>query len=446
MPAAETCPTRQHGSETAARHTYDVGYSKWEKFDADAALAELDRPTPKTEVAELPRMPPIDRSLEPMEMLDAAIARLQEPKAYPKQLDAEEAASIPRPVVEAETILDPSSECQEVKPIAVDVASTTAHKLTAEYEKWQDFDEDLAELDDDAGTDFYLDSSGLDLNALTGPEDEVSQIRAHWRREARKMAKSSRRETRQQLQPNAPMRTDMQPGPVQERPSVCEPSSNAMKQSYDKWKSFDADDAILQLDNEDTTEEGKAMRLNADPGSAFLTTEGYTKDREEYDLDEDIQRNMGNLKQILAQNFQDASALKAEGNELLRAGKAGEASAKYAQGISTLQLASHASVLMTTSLAEKQSRLLADLQRNLAAAQIAVGDFAAAVDSVDEVLRADDNDGKARYRRAVALLRLRRFSEASDEVGRLESRAQTCDDAAVRRLREEITAVISQQP
>lgn len=446
MPAAETCLTRPHGAETAARHTYDVGYSKWEKFDADAALAELDRPAPKTE-AELPRMPSIDRSLEPMEMLDAAIARLQEPKAD-RQIDAEEAASIPRPVVPEETLLDPSSECPEVKPIAVDVASTTAHKLTAEYEKWQDFDEDLAELDDDEGTDFHVDSSGLDLNALTGPEEEVSQIRAHWRREARKMAKSSKslgREPRQ-LQPSARMGSDVQPGPVQERPSVCQSSSNAMKQSYDKWKSFDADEAILQLDNEDTTEEGKAMRLNADPGSAFLTTEGYTKDREEYDLDEDIQRNMGNLKQILAQNFKDASALKAEGNELLRAGQAGEASAKYAQGISTLQLASHASVLMTTSLAEKQSRLLADLRRNLAAAQIAVGDFAAALDSVDEILRADDNDGKARYRRAVALLRLRRFSEASEEVGRLESRAQTCDDAAVRRLREEIAAAISQKP
>ena len=30
--------------------------------------------------------------------------------------------------------------------------------------------------------------------------------------------------------------------------------------------------------------------------------------------------------------------------------------------------------------------------------------------------QADDNDGKARYRRAVALLRLRRFSEASEEA------------------------------
>ena len=35
------------------------------------------------------------------------------------------------------------------------------------------------------------------------------------------------------------------------------------------------------------------MRLSAGQGSAMLNCEGYTKDREEYDLDQDIERNMG---------------------------------------------------------------------------------------------------------------------------------------------------------
>ena len=40
-------------------------------------------------------------------------------------------------------------------------------------------------------------------------------------------------------------------------------------------------------------QEGKTMRLSAGQGSAMLNCEGYTKDREEYDLDQDIERNMG---------------------------------------------------------------------------------------------------------------------------------------------------------
>ena len=40
-------------------------------------------------------------------------------------------------------------------------------------------------------------------------------------------------------------------------------------------------------------QEGKSMRLSAGQGSAMLNCEGYTKDREEYDLDQDIERNMG---------------------------------------------------------------------------------------------------------------------------------------------------------
>lgn len=36
---------------SAARHTHDLGYSKWDAFDVDEALAEVDRPEPKTSQA-----------------------------------------------------------------------------------------------------------------------------------------------------------------------------------------------------------------------------------------------------------------------------------------------------------------------------------------------------------------------------------------------------------
>jgi len=226
---------------------------------------------------------------------------------------------------------------------------------------------------------------------------------------------------------------------VQERPSVYA-SEATVERNYAKWKSFDADAALLELDNEDTTTEGKSMRLNADQGSAFLTADGYTKDREEYDLDQDIEQSMGNLKKILAQNFKDAAVLKQEGNELLRAGEAVGAIKKYQSGLATLQLASQAAVLMTTSLADKQSKLVADLHRNLAAAHLAVSDFEAALTSADEALQVDGSDDKARYRRALALVRLQRFEDASLEVRRLEDARDGGSDPAVQKLKEDISA------
>ncbi|CAJ1370248.1 unnamed protein product [Effrenium voratum] len=299
--------------------------------------------------------------------------------------------------------------------------------MAAQYKKWDDFDDELEDLDEDANDGFEL-NSGMDLNALTGPAEEVKMIKAHWRREGRRLARSS------QKPPNNDHRQKSivpEPGPMQERPCVTS-EQRLLEQNYKKWNKFDADAAMLEIDNADTTEEGKAMRLSAGQGSAMLNCEGYTKDREEYDLDQDIERNMGGLKQLLAQNLKDASQLKMEGNTMLRAGQAKEAADQYRKGIETLQLARQASVLMSASLADKQSQLLADLNKNLAAAQLAISDFSGALASADEALTVSD-DEKARYRRAVALVRLKRLDEARKEVEKLDS-----SDPAVQKLKSEL--------
>ena len=350
----------------AASHTYD-GYSKWDAFDVDAALREVDRQDNERS-SSVVRVPEsldsldlgIDRGAEPKEMLDAAISRLQ------KQ---EEGST------EGSTELEGPTEL----PTA-DAGETTAHKLSAEYQKWDEF-EDMDELDE-VEMDAW-DSAGMDLNALTGPAEEVKQIQAHWKREATRMARSSRK-SREQVSGKKEVPLDV--AAVQERPCVLGAQSG-LEKTYSKWKSFDADAALLELDNEDTTEEGKAMRLSAGQGSAMLNCEGYTKDREEYDLDQDIERNMGDLKKILAQNFKDASALKVEGNDLLRSGQVEEAKKKYREGLQALQLSQQASVLLSPSLSAKQSQLVADLFKNLAAAQMATADFSGALASADEALK-----------------------------------------------------------
>ena len=43
--------------------------------------------------------------------------------------------------------------------------------------------------------------------------------------------------------------------PVQERPCVVAPAAKRCEDHYAKWKKFDADAALLELDNEETTED-----------------------------------------------------------------------------------------------------------------------------------------------------------------------------------------------
>ena len=353
----------------------------------EAALAELDRPEKvqkpsqrsQVESVEVEKNLELDRGAEPRELLDAAIERLQGEKAKVVEAAESQVESVPE---------------ENVEPLAMaNAGDTTGHKLSADYQKWEDFEEDLDDLDDDCDMDRCWDSSGMDLNALTGPADEVKKIQAHWKREAVRMSKKCKRSMPQEAAPCAEVQSksdvagalvEVVPQPVLERPSVVASQGGRLDDNYSKWKKFDADAALLELDNEDTTEEGKAMRLSSGQGSAMLNCEGYTKDREEYDLDQDIERNMGGLKKIIAQNFKDASGLKGEGNELLKSGKAHEAIGKYREGLENLQLAQQASVLMSSSLAAKQSCLVADLWKNLAAAQLAISDFQGALASADE--------------------------------------------------------------
>ena len=244
---------------TAARHTYDVGYSKWEAFDVEAALQEVDRCDSRARresKVKIAAQESIDRSKDPRELLDAAISKLQ--KAQEVQ-ELEPAAVENKEVNEDDVSMcrDDAGESGVSNICLADAGDTTGHQLAAEYQKWEDFDDDL-EDDLDGG----VDSSGMDLNALTGPADEVKQIQAHWRREAVKMAKTSRK-PRVVSSPPAKEVAEVAtvPGPVLERPCLVAPAAGRLEENYDKWKKFDADAALLELDNEDTTEVGDDLFL-----------------------------------------------------------------------------------------------------------------------------------------------------------------------------------------
>merc|ERR1711939_414299 len=130
-------------------------------------------------------------------------------------------------------------------------------------------------------------------------------------------------------------------------------------------------------------------------------------------------------------------------------GRAQEACNAYRSGLETMELCQQASVIMADSMADKNLRLISDLHRNLAAAQLEVGDYDGARMSCDAALKlssdrqsehgntaAGDEDEKALYRRALALLRLGRQQDARKDIKALAaSRGEA--DPAVRRLRAE---------
>merc|ERR1712139_357136 len=291
---------------------------------------------------------------------------------------------------------------------------------------------------------------------LTGPSDEVARIQKHWKREsaaARRVAREKTKHTERlkaQATPSLPVGTEI-PRPCLYRPEADPEvtAAKAIRRDYNKWKSFDADAAILEMDNEGKTQEGDAMRCEARKGSAVVSAEGYTKDREEYELDQDIETQMGSLKKVIGQRLRDAATSKAEGNSLLRDGRAQEASCAYRRGLETMELCQQASVIMADTMADKNLRLIGDLHRNLAAAQLEVGDYEGARSSCDAALKlssdrqsdhgnpsGDGEDEKALYRRAMALLRLGRKQAAQNDIESLvKSRGEA--DPAVKKLRAE---------
>jgi len=326
---------------------------------------------------------------------------------------------------------------------------STASALTQDYKKWETFDDEYNDIDELSDED----TLDCDLDALTGPSDEIARIHKHWKRETagrRRAARSKHSKPLATAMKTVPTQSLQPAGPIVQRPCEYRPPSDkeavparAINREYAKWKTFDADAALLELDNEGKTEEGNAMRCEARKGSAVLSTEGYTKDREEYDIDEELEQQMGGLKKSLAQRAKDAAGFKAEGNRLLREGRARDACTSYERGLDMMELCQQATVIMSDSLADKNVRLIADLHRNLAAAQLAADDFEGALASSNAALRSigdDRDDEKARYRRATALLRLGRVDEARPDIDSLVA-ARGEGDEAVRRLRTEVAKV-----
>eukprot|EP01062_Namystynia_karyoxenos_P080716 TRINITY_DN8731_c0_g1_i1.p2 TRINITY_DN8731_c0_g1~~TRINITY_DN8731_c0_g1_i1.p2 ORF type:complete len:339 (+),score=118.49 TRINITY_DN8731_c0_g1_i1:81-1097(+) len=268
-----------------------------------------------------------------------------------------------------------------------------------------------------------FEGSPEDLDAVSGPQEEVAAIRRHWAEQDRlhrgrqpqgaappprarlleppqqheeveeeeAPAPQQRPQPRQQPPP-PPKRVDPAEGAAQEGPRTV--ASN-----YRKWDNFDADAAELEVDNSDRKDpEEAATMVRATAGGVGIQCVDYKKDREEFDLDKELQHRTQDLQSSLTHRLKLAGDCNDRGNAAMDAGKKEpaegpqkfrDALAHYTEGLEVLQFCVTAKVLMAPGLVEKLNQLLVPLTNNAAQAALFTKDWQAA--------ERHASAGKARY-------------------------------------------------
>eukprot|EP00659_Diplonema_papillatum_P010086 gene10086-15506_t len=145
----------------------------------------------------------------------------------------------------------------------------------------------------------------------------------------------------------------------------------------------------------------------------------YKIDREEHDLDRDLDASTQKLKSRTSHYFRAAHACKEEGNALLRRGDPSGAAAKYAEGTAVVEQCLTVSVLMAPSMAEKVASLAVALHSNRAQACLQLERWGEALSEAASALELDAGHEKSRYRRAVACCELADYKASIADINLL---------------------------
>merc|ERR1712151_498742 len=143
-----------------------------ENFDVDSALREVDDQEKATDTST--SEPKVATPQNPAaQSTSAKAARAVQKGFFNKKAVTSKDADF---VNEERTSNDDMPDVSTIE----DSMDSTAASLSKEYQRWDTFDgDDLDDLDDED------DEHGLgDLDAITGPKDEIERIRAHWRKES----------------------------------------------------------------------------------------------------------------------------------------------------------------------------------------------------------------------------------------------------------------------
>ena len=293
--------------------------------------------------------------------------------------------------------------------------------LAERYAKWDQFEE----LDDD-------NNKIHDLNAITGPPEEVAAIRKNWGLTSE--TKTVRNTTKATPQPevvNKPLQLEDNEAPAE----VIEGGTKKQPNTYfDRWNNYDAEAECLSLDNDGKAEPDEAPQLlKASNGRIDVEAVNYKQDRDEWEIDQDFEKASSDLKIRMSRCFRGAFSMKEEGNTALKLGNIKTAGNKYTEGISLIQSCLNAITLMSSSMADKIKDLAANLHANYSLVQIKLQNYPSALSHADSALEQIPSHEKALYRRGLAAYHTADYKTALDSLKRCSA-----GNTAAEKLRKDV--------
>jgi len=236
-----------------------------------------------------------------------------------------------------------------------------------------------------------------ELDALTGPPEEVARIRRNW-----SQADQARRSERRHV-PAPPIPA----GPVQPRPDVVQPAASHFEAAYKKWDKLDTTAMELELDNEDRKPAEEAdMMLRSDGGAVSMTAVNYKQDREEYEMDEELQARAKDMQAVVRAKMTRAWQNKESGDALSKKGQQSEALRNYLLGAQELEYCITARCIMAPGLSDKVRDVGVEVKLGAARAAAGTADWEVAKSMSEQVLELDDGCSEAQEIKKAASKRL----------------------------------------
>eukprot|EP01064_Diplonema_japonicum_P018113 TRINITY_DN26804_c0_g1_i1.p1 TRINITY_DN26804_c0_g1~~TRINITY_DN26804_c0_g1_i1.p1 ORF type:complete len:310 (+),score=78.60 TRINITY_DN26804_c0_g1_i1:47-931(+) len=290
--------------------------------------------------------------------------------------------------------------------------------LSAAYSKW-----DSIECSDDEGP--TTTTTGLrrtnvtesSLDALKGSEEEVRQIRKNWGYH------------------------DAVEEPVQEKKEKITTNTKpaTTTRTFKEWDSFDADKELLNLENEDMHDPEEAPSMVSGTKEVInVDCVNYKKDREEYDLDRELEDRGKDLKQRTAYRFNTSHTLKEDGNKALKKGNLKEAIKIYLSAQTCVASCISAIPVMSPSMGQKVKDLATTIASNLSQAFVSSNQYSEALAAAEEALSLTPSHEKSLYRKAVCCRQLGRYKDALEALTALPR-----GNSAGAKLRVEIEGMCS---
>ena len=165
-------------------------------------------------------------------------------------------------------------------------------------------------------------------------------------------------------------------------------ASNSGLGTSTEWDRFDDVSALMGIENEGKSKDEPGFTMRASKGIAAMQCTDYVKDREEVELDQDLDERRTSLQQTINGRLVQAAELKQQGNALLKRGEAEGALVKYLEGESVLEVAENAKVILSARLSTTLDELLRDLRSNAAQAALNLEDWETAISVASAVLDA----------------------------------------------------------